>query len=88
MAKTESDKESESILDEQQACLLLNDWGLKMTLPVDHIYNLDGYITNEGEAFESVAESDLVSMDLWVPSESVAMHLIDPPSRQSASGRS
>lgn len=51
-----------------------------MTLPVDHIYNLDSYITNEGEAFESVAESDLVSMDLWVPSESVAMHSIDPPS--------
>ncbi|MGB2375451.1 MAG: type II secretion system protein GspL [Porticoccaceae bacterium] len=51
-----------------------------MTLPVDHIYNLDSYITNEGEAFESVADTDLVSMDLWIPSESVAMHLIDPPS--------
>ncbi|MDG2018076.1 MAG: type II secretion system protein GspL [Porticoccaceae bacterium] len=51
-----------------------------MTLPVDHIHNLDSYITNEGEAFESVADADLVSMDLWVPSESVAIHLIDPPS--------
>lgn len=51
-----------------------------MTLPVDHIHNLDSYITNEGEAFESVADADLVSMNLWVPSESVAMHLIDPPS--------
>jgi type II secretion system protein L len=51
-----------------------------MTLPVDHIHNLDSYITNEGEAFESVADADLVSMDLWVPSELVAMHLIDPPS--------
>jgi type II secretion system protein L len=51
-----------------------------MTLPVDHIHNLDSYITNEGEAFESAVEADLVSMDLWVPSESVAMHLIDPPS--------
>ena len=50
-----------------------------MTLPVDHIHNLDSYITNEGEAFESVADADLVSMDLWVPSESVTMHLIDPP---------
>ncbi|MDG1693264.1 MAG: type II secretion system protein GspL [Porticoccaceae bacterium] len=51
-----------------------------MTLPVDHIHNLDSYITNEGEAFESVADADLISMDLWVPSESVALHLIDPPS--------
>lgn len=51
-----------------------------MTLPVDHIHNLDSYITNEGEAFDSVADNNLVSMDLWVPSESVAMHLIDPPS--------
>ena len=51
-----------------------------MTLPVDHIHNLDSYITNEGEAFESAADADLVSMDLWVPSESVAMHLIEPPS--------
>ena len=51
-----------------------------MTLSVDHIYNLDSYITNEGEAFESVAESDLIVMDLWVPSELVALHLIDPPS--------
>ena len=51
-----------------------------MSLPVDHIHNLDSYITNEGEAFESVADNDLVSMDLWVPSESVSMHLIDPPS--------
>jgi type II secretion system protein L len=51
-----------------------------MTLPVDHIHNLDSYITNEGEAFESVADADLVTMDLWVPSESVSMHLIDPPS--------
>ena len=51
-----------------------------MILPVDHIHHLDSYITNEGEAFESVAEADLVSMNLWVPSESVAMHLIDPPS--------
>ena len=42
-----------------------------MTLPVDHIHNLDSYITNEGEAFESVADSELVSMDLWVPSECV-----------------
>ena len=50
-----------------------------MTLPVDHIHNLDSYITNEGEAFESAADADLVSMDLWVPSESVAMHLIEPP---------
>ena len=51
-----------------------------MILPVDHIHHLDSYITNEGEAFESVADADLVSMNLWVPSESVAMHLIDPPS--------
>jgi len=51
-----------------------------MTLPVDHIHNLDSYITNEGEAFESVADSDLVTMDLWVPSENVTLHLIDPPS--------
>lgn len=51
-----------------------------MTLPVDHIHNLDSYITNEGEAFESVADTDLVTMDLWVPSESVSMHLIDAPS--------
>ena len=51
-----------------------------MTLSVDHIYNLDSYITNEGEAFESVAESDLIVMNLWVPSELVALHLIDPPS--------
>ena len=50
-----------------------------MTLPVDHIHNLDSYITNEGEAFSSAAEEDLVSMNLWVPSESVAIHLIDPP---------
>jgi type II secretion system protein L len=51
-----------------------------MTLPVDHIHNLDSYITNEGEAFESVADSELVSMDLWVPSECVAVHTIDAPS--------
>ena len=36
-------------------------------------------ITNCG-AFSRFADADLVSMDLWVPSESVAMHLIDPPS--------
>ena len=51
-----------------------------MTLPVDHIHNLDSYITNEGEAFETVADSELVSMDLWVPSECVAVHTIDAPS--------
>ena len=51
-----------------------------MTLPVDHIHNLDSYITNEGEAFETVADSELVSMDLWVPSEYVAVHTIDAPS--------
>jgi type II secretion system protein L len=51
-----------------------------MTLPVDHIHNLDSYITNEGEAFESVSDSELVSMDLWVPSEHVVMHAIDAPS--------
>ena len=50
-----------------------------MTYPVDHIHNLDSYITNEGEAFESVAGSDSVMMDLWVPSERVTLHLIDIP---------
>lgn len=50
-----------------------------MTLPVDHIHNLDSYITNEGEAFESVAGSDRVRMDLWVPSERVTVHFIDTP---------
>lgn len=50
-----------------------------MTLPVDHIHNLDSYVTNEGEAFESVAGSDVVKMDLWVPSESVTVHCIDVP---------
>tara|TARA_E500000178_G_scaffold107937_2_gene107655 strand:- start:592 stop:1728 length:1137 start_codon:yes stop_codon:yes gene_type:complete len=51
-----------------------------MTLPVDHIHNLDSYITNEGEAFETAADSEMVTMDLWVPSEFVTMHSIDPPS--------
>ena len=50
-----------------------------MTYPVDHIHNLDSYITNEGEAFESVAGTDNVLMDLWVPSERVTLHLIDIP---------
>jgi len=50
-----------------------------MTLPVDHIHNLDSYITNEGEAFESVAGSDSVQMDLWVPSERVTVHFVDIP---------
>jgi len=50
-----------------------------MTLPVDHIHNLDSYVTNEGEAFESVAGADVVKMDLWVPSESVSVHSIDVP---------
>ena len=50
-----------------------------MTLPVDHIHNLDRYITNEGDAFESVAGSDVVRMDLWVPSERVAVHFVDIP---------
>ncbi|MCS5586961.1 MAG: type II secretion system protein GspL [Porticoccaceae bacterium] len=50
-----------------------------MTLPVDHIHNLDSYVTNEGEAFESVAGADSVKMDLWVPSECVSVHLIDVP---------
>ena len=50
-----------------------------MTLPVDHIHNLDRYITNEGEAFESVAGSDVVRMDLWVPSERVTVHCVDIP---------
>jgi type II secretion system protein L len=51
-----------------------------MTLPVDHIHNLDSYITNEGEAFESVAGTDNVQMDLWVPSERVTAHFVDIPS--------
>ena len=50
-----------------------------MTLPVDHIYNLDRTITNRGEAFESVAGTDVVSMHLWVPSELVALHSLDTP---------
>ena len=50
-----------------------------MTLPVDHIHNLDRYITNEGEAFESVAGSDVVRMDLWVPSERVTVYFVDIP---------
>ena len=50
-----------------------------MTLPVDHIHNLDSYVTNEGEAFESVAGADVVKMDLWVPSESVSVHSIEVP---------
>ena len=50
-----------------------------MTYPVDHIHNLDSYITNEGEAFESVAGTDNVLMDLWVPSERVTLYLIDIP---------
>jgi general secretion pathway protein L len=50
-----------------------------MTLPVDHIHNLDSYVTNEGEAFESVAGADVVKMDLWVPSEAVTVHSLDVP---------
>lgn len=50
-----------------------------MTYPVDHIHNLDSYITNEGEAFESVAGTDNVLMDLWVPSERVTLYLVDIP---------
>jgi type II secretion system protein L len=50
-----------------------------MTLPVDHIHNLDSYITNEGEAFEGPADKNLVNMDLWVPSELVSLHLVEPP---------
>ena len=50
-----------------------------MTYPVDHIHHLDSYITNEGEAFESVAGSDSVQMDLWVPSERVTVHFVDIP---------
>lgn len=50
-----------------------------MTLPVDHLHNLDSYITNEGEAFEAPADKDSVNMDLWVPSELVSLHLIEPP---------
>jgi len=50
-----------------------------MTLPADHIHNLDSYITNEGEAFEAPADKDSVNMDLWVPSELVSLHLVEPP---------
>ena len=50
-----------------------------MTLPVDHIHNLDSYITNEGEAFEAPTDKDSVNMDLWVPSELVSLHLVEPP---------
>lgn len=50
-----------------------------MTLPVDHIHNLDRYITNQGEAFEAPADKDAVNMDLWVPSELVSLHSIEPP---------
>ena len=50
-----------------------------MTLPVDHIYNLDRTITNRGEAFESVSGTDVLPMHLWVPSELVALHNIDTP---------
>lgn len=50
-----------------------------MTLPVDHIHNLDSYITNEGEAFEAPTDKDSVNMDLWVPSELVSFHLVEPP---------
>ena len=50
-----------------------------MTLPVDHIHNLDSYVTNEGEAFESVAGADVVKMDLWVPSEAVSVHSVEVP---------
>jgi type II secretion system protein L len=50
-----------------------------MTLPVDHIYNLDRTITNRGEAFESVAGTDVLPMHLWVPSELIALHNIDTP---------
>ncbi len=46
---------------------------------VDHIHNLDRRITNEGSAFESVAGSNERAMQLWVPSERVGLHLIDPP---------
>ena len=48
-------------------------------ISVDHIYNLDRRITNEGAAFDSVAGSNAVPMQLWVPSERVGMHLIDVP---------
>lgn len=48
-------------------------------ISVDHIYNLDRHITNEGVAFNSVAGSNAVPMQLWVPSERVGMHLIDVP---------
>lgn len=50
-----------------------------MTLPVDHIYNLDRTITNRGEAFASVAGTDVLPMHLWVPSELIALHNIDTP---------
>jgi len=48
-------------------------------ISVDHIYNLDRRVTNEGAAFESVAGSNAVPMQLWVPSERVGLHLIDVP---------
>ena len=48
-------------------------------ISVDHIYNLDRRITNEGAAFDSVAGSNAVPMQLWVPSERVGVHLIDVP---------
>ena len=50
-----------------------------MKLPLDHIHNLDSYITNQGEAFESVAGSDSVIMDLWVPSERLTVYSVDIP---------
>ena len=48
-------------------------------ISVDHIYNLDRRITNKGTAFDSVAGSNAVPMQLWVPSERVGVHLIDVP---------
>ena len=48
-------------------------------ISVDHIHNLDRRITNEGAAFESAAGSNELSMQLWVPSERVGIHLIDVP---------
>lgn len=50
-----------------------------MTLPVEHIYNLDRAITNRGEAFESVSGTDVLPMHLWVPSELVSQHSLDLP---------
>ena len=47
---------------------------------IDHVFNLDQRFNDLSDPLKSVAGKDLETMQLWVPSERIGLHLIDIPS--------